>query len=232
VLCYAPKKCIKKILKNCHRIYGTWPKPATSPLVSGDHPELDTSELLNEDDQKICQSLIGAPQWAIQIGRFDIQTAVISLSRFRAVPRQGHLDRIKRIHGYLSKMRHATIKTRTDAPDCSNIPVKLCDWECSCCADTKEEIPLDAPAPKGKPVTMLTCATILSVVSQLETFSTNSTRLLSIGVLSCNRLLRWQHLVRRTCTEQVIDLHLALRYLGVPPDGPTMVIGDNESVIN
>jgi len=36
----------------------------------------------------------------------------------------------------------------------------------------------------------------------------------------------------RTCTEQVIDLRLALRYLGVPSNGPTMVLGDNESVIN
>jgi len=29
VLCYAPKKYIKKILENYRRIFGTWPKPAT-----------------------------------------------------------------------------------------------------------------------------------------------------------------------------------------------------------
>jgi len=132
VLCYAPKKCIEKILDNYRRIYGTWPKPATSPLTAGDHPEFDTLELLSKDDQKICQSLIGALQWVIQIGRFDIQTAVMTLSRFRAMRRQGHLDRVKRIHGYLSKMRHATIKIRTDAPDHSDLPVKMYDWECSC----------------------------------------------------------------------------------------------------
>jgi len=51
-------------------------------------------------------------------------------------------------------MRHATIKIRTDAPDCSDIPVKMHDWEHSCCADAKEEIPLDAPKPNRKPVTM------------------------------------------------------------------------------
>jgi len=92
VLCYAPKKHIEKILENYRRIFGTWPKPATSPLTTGDHPKLDTSELLNEDDQKVYQSLIGALQWVIQIGRFDIQTAVMTLSRYRAtsVPRQGH----------------------------------------------------------------------------------------------------------------------------------------------
>jgi len=42
VLCYAPKKYIEKILDNYHWIFGTWPKPATSPLTTGDHPELDT----------------------------------------------------------------------------------------------------------------------------------------------------------------------------------------------
>jgi len=122
VLCYAPKKYIEKILENYHRIFGTWPKPATSLLTTGDHPELGTSELLNKDDQKVYQSLIGALKWVIQIGSFDIQTAVMTLSRYRAMPRQGHLDRVKRIHGYLSKMRHATIKIRTDAPDYLNIP--------------------------------------------------------------------------------------------------------------
>jgi len=41
-----------------------------------------------------------------------------------------------------------------------------------------------------------------------------------------------EHVAARTCTEQVIDLHLTLRYLGVPINGPTMVLDDSESVIN
>ena len=36
--------------------------------------------------------MIGAMQWAISIGRFDIATAVMSLSSFRVAPRIGHLD--------------------------------------------------------------------------------------------------------------------------------------------
>ena len=92
---------------------------------------------LNEEDQKIFQPLIVAPQWVIQIGHFDIATSVMTLLCFCAVPRQGHLDHIKRIHGCLSKMCHATIKIRTDAPDCSAYPIKMCDWDCSCYADAK-----------------------------------------------------------------------------------------------
>jgi len=153
-LCCAPKKHIEKILDNYQRIYGELPRRAQSPLLQNDHPELDTSELLSLDDQKIYQSLIGALQQVIQIGRFDISTAVMTLSRFRAMPRQGHLERVKRIHGYLSKMRHATIKIRTETPDCSAIPVKMYDWECSCYAGAEDEIPLDSPKTKGKTVTM------------------------------------------------------------------------------
>jgi len=244
VLCYGPKKHIEKILDNYRRIYGAWPKPATSPLVAGNHPELDTSELLNEDNQKINQSLIGALQWVIQIGRFDVQTAVMTLSRFCAMPRQGHLqvDRVKRIHGYLSKMRRATIKIRTDVPDHSNIPVKLCDWECSCYADAKEEIPLDAPAPKGKPVTMtsffdanphhdlISGKSVTGVLHQLNKTPIDWHSKLQSTVEMAT--FGSECVAARTCAEQVIDLRLTLRYLGVPINGPTMVLGDNEPVIN
>jgi len=241
-LCYAPKKYIEKILENYCRIYGAWPKPATSPLTAGDHPELDTSELLNEDDQKIYQSLIGAPQRVIQIGRFAIQTAVMTLSRFRAMPRQGHLDRVKRIHGYLSKMRHVTIKIRTDAPDYSNIPVKMYGWECSCYADAKEEIPLDAPKSKGKPVNMtsffdanlyhdlISGKSVTGILHQLNKTPIDWYSKLQLTVETAT--FSSEFVATRTCTEQVIDFRLTLRYLGVPINGPTVVLGNNESVIN
>ena len=92
VLCYAPRKYIEKCLDNYRRIFGSYPKQAQYPLVKGDHPEIDSSELLNIEQTQIYQSLIGSLQWAIQIGRFDVSTAVMSLSRHRAAPRQGHLD--------------------------------------------------------------------------------------------------------------------------------------------
>ena len=41
-----------------------------------------------------------------------------------------------------------------------------------------------------------------------------------------------EYVAARTCTEQIIDLRLTLRYLGVPIDGPSFMFGDNESVVN
>jgi len=122
------------MLENCHRIHGTWPDLAASPLTAGDHPRIQHLQAVDlmKTTWKICQSLIGALQWAIQIGRFGVQTAAMTLSHFRAVPRQGHLDHVKRIHGCLSKMCHATIKIRTDAPDCFDVLVNMHESECSC----------------------------------------------------------------------------------------------------
>ena len=45
----------------------------------------------------------------------------MSLSSFRSAPRRGHLDRVKRIFGYLAKMKHAFIRIRADEPDLSAI---------------------------------------------------------------------------------------------------------------
>jgi hypothetical protein len=43
-----------------------------SPLEKGDHPELDTSELLDQTGVQQYQLLIGSLQWANSLGHFDI----------------------------------------------------------------------------------------------------------------------------------------------------------------
>ena len=44
------------------------------------------------------------------------------MSSFRAAPKRGHVDRLKLIYGYLAKIKHATIRIRTDEPDLSSVP--------------------------------------------------------------------------------------------------------------
>jgi hypothetical protein len=60
---------------------------------------IDTYVQLYGEKPQQFQSLIGAIQWAVSIGRLDIATAVMSLSSFHAMPRRGHLERAKRIYG-------------------------------------------------------------------------------------------------------------------------------------
>jgi hypothetical protein len=72
--------------------------------------------------------MIGALQWIVTIGRFDINTAVMTESGFRMAPRIGHLNSFRRIYGYLSKMRYASIRVITEEPDYSDLPEDTSDW--------------------------------------------------------------------------------------------------------
>ena len=106
IVCMAPKKHIEKMNNGYTSIFIKKPSSKyKSPLEKGDYPELETAEILNEDAIKIYQSLIGALQWALPIGKIDIDTAIMSLSSHRSAPTIGHLERAKRVMGYLSKMK-------------------------------------------------------------------------------------------------------------------------------
>jgi hypothetical protein len=241
-LCYAPRKYIEKCLENYKRIFGEYPRQVVSPLVKGDHPELDTSELLDDEKARIYQSLIGALQWTIQIGRMDIGIATMTMSRFRALPRAGHLERVKRIHGYLSKMRHGIIRIRTEEPDFSDIPEKKYDWHYTCYYGAKEDIPDDAPPPLGKRVVpshyfdanlyhdLISGRSVTAVFDFLNKTPIDWFCKLQPTVETAT--FGSEYSAGRTTIERVIDLRLTLRYLGVPIEGPSFMFGDNESMVN
>jgi hypothetical protein len=89
------KRYVDKMIDAYVQLHGEKPRKALSPLEQNDHLEMDDSPFLGQDKTQQFQSLIGAMQWAVSIGRLDITTAVMSLSSFRAMPRRGHLKRAK-----------------------------------------------------------------------------------------------------------------------------------------
>ena len=91
-------------------MFGILPRTTVQSLLEKRyHPELDDSPLLDSDGIQKYQSLIGALQWAVSIGRIDITTAVMTMSSFCVAPHQGHLERVKRIYAYLSKFDCAAL---------------------------------------------------------------------------------------------------------------------------
>ena len=54
-----------------------------APLEKNDHLELDNTELCNEEQITKYMCMIGQLQWAVTLGRYDILTHVMSISRFR-----------------------------------------------------------------------------------------------------------------------------------------------------
>jgi Reverse transcriptase (RNA-dependent DNA polymerase) len=236
-------KYIEKLNKNYERMFGELPRQNyTSPLEKGDHPEVDTSEFLDAKGIQQYQSMIGALQWMVTIGRFDILTAVMTMSSSRAAPRQGHLERLKRIYGYLSKMRHAAIRIRTEEPDYSDLPDLEPDWARSVYGEVKELLPHGAPEPLGKHVTtthyvdanLMHCLiTGRSVTACLHMLNKTPVDWFSKKQATVETATYGSEFVAaRTCVEQIIDLRNTLRYLGVPIRSKSYMFGDNKSVVD
>ena len=228
--------------ENYTRMFGCSPKPVTSPLEQNDHPELDDSPELTGDDITKYQSLIGALQWAVTLARIDLTTAVMTMSSFRVAPRQGHLDRVKRIYGYLCKMKHATIRVRTEEPDYSDLPIPVYDWAYTTYGTVKELKPTDAPPPLGKRVTMTTYVDT-NLYHDMLTGRSVSGILHLVNKTPIHWYAKKQGTVEtatygsefvaaRIATEQIIDLRLTLQYLGAPINDTSYMFGDNQSVVN
>ena len=145
-----PRRYINKILESYERMFKEKPRKSKPPLEGGDHPELHTPELCDEHQTNQFQTLVGQLQWLISPGHFDIAVHVMSLSRFRAQPRKGHLDRAKRIVGYLLFLPDGAIRFRTGEPDFSSLNDQEYDWTRSVYSGACEQIPHDIPKPLGE----------------------------------------------------------------------------------
>ena len=55
------------------------PKNMRTPLEKNDHPELDDTELLNEESIQQYLTIIGQLQWLVTLGRFDIHAQVTTM---------------------------------------------------------------------------------------------------------------------------------------------------------
>ena len=242
-LCMSPKKYItERLSKGYHSMFGEKPSTrAVSPLEHGDHPELDDSDLLDNDGIEQYQSLIGSLQWTISLGRFDTACAVMTMSAFRTAPRIGHLDRLKRICGYLVKMQDFKIRFRTHQPDYSDLKSIPQDWH-SVYGETSEMLPHDAPSPLGKSV-QLTHYVDANLLHNALTGQSVTACLHFVNGTPIDWFSKKQATVEtatygsefvaaRTCVEQIIDLRNTLRYLGVPVETKSYMFGDNESVVN
>ena len=145
-----PRRYVNKILESYERMFKENPRKSRPPLEGGDHPELHTPELCDEHQTNQFQTLVGQLQWLISPGHFDIAVHVMSLSRFRAKPRKEHLDRAKRIVGYLLFLPDGAIRFRTGEPDFSSLNDQKYDWTRSDYSGACEQIPHDIPKPLGE----------------------------------------------------------------------------------
>jgi hypothetical protein len=240
-LVWGAKTYIKRIVEQSEAIFGHLPKKWGSPIDKDDHPELDISDELPLDRIKDYQSLIGEFQWAISLGRYDIMCVTMTMGRFRAAPKVGHLNRLERIVGFLRKYPDGAIRFRTDIPDYSSLSHVEYDWSYSVYGNSKEEVPYNMPLPRGKPVR----TTTFEDANLLHDLTTGRS---ATGILHLvnQTPVQWfsklqktvetatygsEFVAARIASEQIMDLRYTLRMLGAPIDGKSYMFGDNQSVI-
>jgi len=242
VLCSAPKQYLEKMEVEYERLFGEKPRRSRAPMDPNAHPELDQSEFLDDEQTKIYQSLIGAAQWAISLGRIDVCVHVMTLGSFRAKPRKGHMDAIKKFYGYLCRMKDATIRYRTDMPDLSDLEIQEYDWSRTVYAGSTEQYPENLPIARGNPVQQLSyvdanlyhdmlsgkaVTAILHMLNQtpIDWYSKkqNTVETATFGS---------ENVAARTAIEQMKDLKFTLLYLGVPIVDRSIMVGDNKTVVD
>jgi hypothetical protein len=212
----------------------------SSPMDPDYHPEADTTPPLNPRQATIYRGLIGAANWVVTLGRFDVAYTVNTLARYSMAPRQGHFAAALHLFGYLKLARAGQILIDPDPQTLEGSPATTYDWT-EFYPDASEELPPDAPTPKGVPVTTL------CYVDADHAHDTVTRRSVSGILLFLNGMpVKWyskrqttvetssygsELVAARIAIELVIELRYKLRMLGVPIDSPTHLLGDNMSVV-
>jgi hypothetical protein len=92
------KNVLPKLAKLCGlEDFRKW----NTPFCDQYHAELDESPLVPPDMISLYQSLLGSANWIVTLGRFDINYAINTLSRYSMAPREGHVKAMHRVFGYL-----------------------------------------------------------------------------------------------------------------------------------
>ena len=186
-------------------------------------------------------ALVGQLHWLITLGRFGIQAQVISLSRLRAQPRQGHLERLQRIYAYVIRTKAYATRFRITEPDYSYLPEQNFDWAHKVYGHVQEIIQNDIPDPLGKTVTTTTTVDA-NLTHRLSTRRYLTGCLHFVNHIPIDSYSKRQATVEtatygskfvasKTATDQIIDLRHTLRYLGVPIKTKSYLFGDNRSVV-
>lgn len=240
-LIQSPKKYIEKMMDQYQIMYGSLPKTYMSPLEANDHPELDTSDLCPPAEITKYQSMIGALQWLVSLGKFDIFTAVMTMSRFRVAPRKGHTTRVQRIYGYVRATKDSAIRYRTEEPDYSSLPTQVFTWARTVYREVKVLVPHDTPKPRGKKVVLTSyvdanlmhdqitgrsVTAVLHIVNKTP-FEWYTKRHATVETATYGS----EFTAARTAVDQIVENRIMLRYLGVPIYGKSYLFGDNQSVV-
>jgi hypothetical protein len=232
---------IKNTVERFELMFGGELRLQKSPMVETYHPETDDTPLLDATSAAKYRALVGSANWAVTLGRFDIQYATQTMSRYNMAPREGHLEAMKRVFGYLKKFPKGKIVVDASYRDHSNFVFRDYDTWKEFYPDASEEMPDNMPEPYGKKV-RISCYVDADHAHDTVTRRSVTAILLFVN----NTPIRWhskrqktvetstygsEMVAARIATDTIIEIRYILRMLGVPIDGPALLLGDNSSVV-
>lgn len=213
-----------------------------SPWPSGYRPEVDVSPELTSHEASYYQSLIGILRWIVELGRADICMETSAMASMMASPREGHLQVLFRMFAFLKTKHNGVMVFDPTEPDVDVTQFQREDWSATSYGDCKEEIPTNAPKPRGKGFTMrafvdsdhggdsVTRRSRTGFIVFLNSapicwFSKKQTSVETSTFGS-------EFIAMKQCCEYIRGLRYKLRMMGVPVEMPTFIFGDNQSVLS
>ena len=127
------------------------PKKAETPLSTMYCPELDVSDELDSTQSAYYQSLIGILRWIVELGHVDICLETSMMSSHLALPREGHLDQVLHMFGYLKCYHNAEMVFDPSDPVIDESEFQRRDWTSSEFGhlNAEEVLPPKMPEPRG-----------------------------------------------------------------------------------
>ena len=223
-----------------------WERNKQTPMVGNYVPELDGSPELSADDLTLFQELIGVLRWATEIGRVDILHEVSILSQYQASAREGHLEQVFNIFGYLKHNPKLSIHMDPQLPEIDYTVFVLDDDHGfhEQYRDAQEQLPSDKPRPRGRSVTT-TAYVDASHGANRVTRRSHTGYVIFINKAPIYWFSKRQQTVEssafsseflalKSCLKEIRGLRYKLRMFGIPimDDEPTYVFCDNLSVVN
>ena len=183
--------------------------------------------------------MIGILRWAIELGRCDILLEVSQMSRYLAMPREGHLEQVIHIMGYIKQRPKLRVMFDCSYPKINEQSFKSYDWF-DFYRDAKEAIPPHMPEARGLSVIM-SCFVDANHAGNVVDRRSQTGILIFLNKAPIHWYSKRQASVEastfgaefcalRVAVEMIESLRYKLRMFGIPIVGPTNVYCDNEAV--
>ena len=212
-----------------------------SPWPSSYRPEIDVTPELGSTEAAYYQSLIGVLRWIVELGRADIAMETSAMASMMALPRKGHLKVLFQMFAFLKIKHNGVMVFNPTEPDLNESEFETEDWTATAYGECHEEIPPNAPKPRGIGFTMrafvdsdhagdsVTRRSRTGFIVFLNSAPTYwySKKQASINTSSFGS----EFVAMKQYCEYIRGLRYKLRMMGITVDKPTFIFAENQSVL-